>query len=74
MNPFNRRAAIRIAAVSVLLAAVASPLAWMVAHEAAETNTVSMAVEESQRLARHFDRVLDLARINRVAALTEPRP
>lgn len=55
MNPFNRRAAIRIAAVSVLLAAVASPLAWMVAHEAAEANTVSMAVEESQRLARHFD-------------------
>ena len=55
MNPFNRRAAFRIAAVSVLLAAVASPLAWMVAHETAEANTVSMAVEESQRLARHFD-------------------
>ena len=55
MNPFNRRAAFRIAAVSVLLAGIASPLAWMVAHEAAEANTVSMAVEESQRLARHFD-------------------
>lgn len=55
MNPFNRRAGIRIAAVSVLLAAVASPLAWLVAHETAEANTVSMAVEESQRLSRHFD-------------------
>ncbi len=55
MNSFNRRVGIRIAAVSMLLAAVASPLAWLVAHESAETNTVSMAVEESQRLSRHFD-------------------
>lgn len=55
MNSFNRRAGIRIAAVSMLLAAVASPLAWLVAHENAEVDTVSMAVEESQRLSRHFD-------------------
>ncbi len=55
MNPFNRRAGFRIAAVSVLLAGVASSLAWVVAHETAEANTVSMAVEESQRLSRQFD-------------------
>ena len=55
MNPFNKRAGIRIAAVSVLLAGVASSLAWVVAHETAEANTVAMAVEESQRLSRHFD-------------------
>lgn len=55
MNSFNRRAGIRIAAVSMLLAAVASPFAWLIAHENAEADTVSMAMEESQRLLRRFD-------------------
>jgi len=57
MNTFNRRTAIRIAAVSLLLAAVASPIAWFVARENAEEATVSLAMEESRRLLRHFDAV-----------------
>ena len=40
MNAFNRKTATRIAAVSLLLAAVASPLAWFVARENAEQGTV----------------------------------
>lgn len=57
MNPFNRRTAIQIALASVLLAAVASPAAWFVAHRNAEQSTVSLAVEESRRLLHlhHFD-------------------
>lgn len=57
MNPFNRRTAIRIAIASIVLAAVASPAAWIVAHRNAEQSTVSLAVEESRRLLRlhHFD-------------------
>ena len=54
MNSFNRRTAIRIAIVSTLLAAVASPVAWFVAHKKAEEATVSLAVEESRRLLHHF--------------------
>lgn len=59
MNSFNRRTAVRIAAVSVLLAAVASPIAWFVGHTNAEKATVSLAIEESRRLLRlrHFDPV-----------------
>ena len=55
MNPFNRRTAVRIAAVSTLLAALASPIAWFVAQENAEENTVSLAMEESRRLLVFFD-------------------
>lgn len=47
MNAFNRKTATRIAAVSLLLAAVASPLAWFVARENAEQGTVAFAIEES---------------------------
>jgi len=54
MNSLNRRAAWRIAAVSMLLAALASPVAWFVAQERAEESTVSLAIEESQRLLHHF--------------------
>ncbi|HJV84206.1 MAG TPA: HD-GYP domain-containing protein [Noviherbaspirillum sp.] len=56
MNAFNRQTAIRIAAVSVLLAAIASPTAWLVAHGNAEQATVSLAMEESRRLLHlhHF--------------------
>lgn len=57
MNPFNRRTATRIAAVSLLLAAIASPLAWFVERENAEQGTVSLAMEESRRLLSHFDSV-----------------
>ncbi len=57
MNSFNRRTAIEIAIVSILLAAVASPAAWFVAHQHTERSTVALAVEESQRLLQlhHFD-------------------
>ncbi|WP_428827379.1 HD-GYP domain-containing protein [Azonexus sp. IMCC34842] len=55
MNSFNRLTAVRIATVSLLLAAVASPVAWFVARESAEESTVLLAMEESQRLVRHFD-------------------
>jgi HD-GYP domain-containing protein (c-di-GMP phosphodiesterase class II) len=57
MNPFQKRAAIRIAAVSVLLASIASPAAWFVAREKAEESIVSLAIEESGRLLQHFDAI-----------------
>lgn len=53
MNPFRKRTAIRIAAVSVLLACVASPAAWFVTRERAEESIVSLAIEESGRLLQH---------------------
>ncbi|HJV51082.1 MAG TPA: HD-GYP domain-containing protein [Noviherbaspirillum sp.] len=55
MSPFNRRTAMRISAVSLLLAAIASSIAWFVARENAEESTVSLAMEESRRLLDHFD-------------------
>lgn len=57
MNPFQKRAARRIAATSLLMAAVASPLAWFVAQENAEEGIVSLAMEESDGLLRHFDAI-----------------
>ena len=50
MNPFNRRTAIRIAAVSTLLAAIASPLAWFSSQESEEESIVALAMEESRHL------------------------
>ena len=55
MNTFNKRTAWRIAAVSLLLASLASPVAWFVARENAEDCIVSLAIEESGRLSRHHD-------------------
>lgn len=57
LNAFNKRTAIRIASVSVLLAIVASPIAWFVAHKNAEDATVLLAMEDSRRLLHlhHFD-------------------
>lgn len=57
MNAFNKRTAIRITLVSALLGAIASPLAWFVAHLNAENGTVAIAMEESRRLLHlhHFD-------------------
>lgn len=57
MNHFQKRTAIRIAAVSVLLASLASPIAWFVARESAEESVVSLAIEESGRLLHHYDAV-----------------
>ena len=59
MNPFQRRAAWRIAAVSLGLAAVASSVGGLVALERAEETVVSLAMEESRRLLHHHD-ALDL--------------
>jgi hypothetical protein len=57
MNSFNRRTAWRIAAVSIVRATLASPVAWFVAQERAEESTVSLAIEESQRLLHHFNAI-----------------
>lgn len=57
MNPFQKRTAIRISAVSLLLASIASPVAWFVARESAEESIVSLATEESGRLLHHYDSI-----------------
>ena len=49
MNLFQKRTAIRIAAVSLVLATVASPIAWYSERENAEKNIVSLALEETKR-------------------------
>lgn len=54
-HTFNRRAATCIGAVSLVLAILASLAAWFAAQESAEEATVALAIEESQRLLRHFD-------------------
>jgi HD-GYP domain-containing protein (c-di-GMP phosphodiesterase class II) len=60
MNPFQKRAALRIASVSILLAALASPFSWFIAQERAEKSIVALAIEESGRLLLHHD-ALDLS-------------
>lgn len=57
MNPFQQRAAIRIAAVSLVLASIASPASWFVAREKAEQSVVSLAIEESGRLLHHYNAI-----------------
>ncbi len=57
MNPFKKRTALRIASVSVLLAAIASPLSWFVAREGEEEVVVSLAIEETGRFLQHFDAI-----------------
>ena len=57
MNTFKKRTALRIAAVSLLLASLASPIAWLVARESAEESVVSLAIEESGRLLHHYDAI-----------------
>lgn len=54
MNSFNKRTAVRIAVVSALLAALASPVAWFVTYKRAEDGTVWLAIDESRRLLHHF--------------------
>lgn len=58
-SSFRKRAALRIALVSLAMAAVASPLSWIVALESTEAGVVALAMEESKRLLRHHD-ALDL--------------
>ncbi len=57
MNTFQKRTAIRIAAVSLLLASFASPIAWYVTRESAEESVVALAIEESGRLLHHYDAI-----------------
>ena len=57
MNAFQKRTAVRIAAVSIVLASLASPVAWFVATESAEEGIVSLASEESGRLLHHYDAI-----------------
>ena len=53
MNPSRKRAAIRIAAVSLVLASIAAPASWYVAREMSEEAIVALATEESRRLIEH---------------------
>jgi HD-GYP domain-containing protein (c-di-GMP phosphodiesterase class II) len=55
---FRKHAAIRIALVSILLAAIASPVSWFIELEATEQGTVSIAMEESRRILRNSDAVI----------------
>ncbi len=57
MNQFNKRAALRIAAVSIVLACISAPIAWFMATESAEDEVVALAMEESNRFLHHFDAV-----------------
>ena len=57
MNPFQKRSAIRIATVSLVLASLASPIAWYVARERAEESIVALAIEDSGRLLQHYDAI-----------------
>jgi HD-GYP domain-containing protein (c-di-GMP phosphodiesterase class II) len=54
MNLFNKRAALRIAAVSAALAGVAAPIAWFIATENAEEEVVALAIDESRQHLQHF--------------------
>jgi hypothetical protein len=49
MNIYKKRAALRIGLVSLLLAILGSPLAWLISRENAEEEVVLFAIEESRR-------------------------
>ena len=53
MNSFNRKVALGMGTVSVVLACLAGTAAWLIARENAEDTNVTLAVEESRRLLRH---------------------
>jgi class 3 adenylate cyclase len=54
MNRFQKRTALRIAAVSVVLASIASPASWFVARELSEQSVVALATEESRGLIAQY--------------------
>jgi putative nucleotidyltransferase with HDIG domain len=54
MNTFHKRTALRIAAVSLLLAALASPLTGLIARREAEQAIISLAREEAGRLLQRY--------------------
>lgn len=53
MNQMKRKAAARIAMVTLAMAALASPLAWYVSRENAEEEVVAFAQEEARRVLLH---------------------
>ena len=57
MNAFQKQTALRIAAVSMGLALLASSLAWFVSSESAEEGIVALAMEESGRLLHRYDAI-----------------
>jgi HD-GYP domain-containing protein (c-di-GMP phosphodiesterase class II) len=57
MNTFQKQTALRIAAVSVVLASIASTLAWYVSRENAEEGIVSLATEESERRLQRYEAI-----------------
>ena len=69
MNAFQKRTAFQIASVSILLAALASPMAWVVERERSEESIVSLAFEESGR-PFHHDQSIDLSGPQAVAQAT----
>ena len=50
---FEQKIALRITAVSLILACIASPLAWYTSWKNAESGVVSFAMEESRRLIQY---------------------
>jgi len=60
MNAFQKRTALQIASVSLVLAALASPVAWFVERERSEESIVSLAFEESGR-PFHRNNPIDLS-------------
>ena len=60
MNAFQKRTAIRITAVTILLSIIASPVAWLIERENAEKSIMMLAAEESRLLLHHYN-AIDLA-------------
>lgn len=75
-QPFQKRAAIRIAAVSVVLASIASPGAWFVARERAEEeHRLAGQRRIGGRLFHHYDAIdLNGPTAAEHAVLAKPRP
>ncbi len=69
MNLFQRKAASRIAAVTLLLAACSSPVAWIVSRENAEKEVVAFAQEESRRVLAVQGRIRSAAPLTAAQAL-----
>lgn len=55
LQPITKPTLIRIAAVSVLLATIASPITWFVSRERTEDSVVALALEESKRMLNLHD-------------------
>jgi hypothetical protein len=53
MNSFNRKVALGMGTVSVVLACLAGTATWLISRENAEDTIVTLAVAESRRLLQH---------------------